>query len=123
MNSIIEALPELVISLVLFGVFYLAVKNTLSAKVLHRISLSFAGGIIIAIVLLLQSGSPPTNRLQVQESFASSESELAEQKDLSPETLTEAQSSERLKALISAQKDSVSLSKPDEDTQKNDDPN
>jgi hypothetical protein len=122
MNSLIEALPEFAISLVVFAVFLLIAKGRVSAKTLKGVSMVYAGAVIVIVLLLLQSGTPPRNTLEVEESFAATETELPEQKDLSPRTLTSEESSERLNTLIEEQKDKVSVSKPDQEANKDDNP-
>ncbi len=111
MDFIIEAAPELIISLVFVVLLYLLTKEKLSTKARHGILYAYAGGLVVTLVLLYQSNTKPLNTLQVQESFAATQSELADAKDLSPQTLSSDQSSERLEKLIEEQKESVSLDK------------
>ncbi|MBE1301621.1 MAG: hypothetical protein GJ680_17170 [Alteromonadaceae bacterium] len=113
MNYIIEAAPELLISIVFVTLLYLLTKEKLSKTARHRILYAYVGGLAVALVLLYQSDTKPVNTLDIQETFASTETTLPEVKDLSPETRSSEESSERLDKLIEEQKDSVSVEKDD----------
>ena len=113
MNFLVEAAPELLISLVIVVLLYWLTKEKLASQIRRGIVYTYVAGLLITVILLFQSNSKPNNTLQVQESEVSSELELSDVKDLSPETLSSEQSSKRLKALIEQQKDDVSVAKDD----------
>ena len=69
MNFIIEAGPELLLSLIFIVLIFLLAKEKLSNKTRYRILYAYAGGLLMTVVLLYQSSTPTINTLKVQESF------------------------------------------------------
>ncbi|MFC3092756.1 hypothetical protein DRW07_00885 [Alteromonas sediminis] len=114
MSAIMEALPEILIILVVFGVIFMLAKKKLSKERQTEMLVVFTAGGAIGILLLLQSGTPATSNLEVSETFAATNAALAEKKDASPETLTAEESSARLETLIEEQKQNTSLSDKNE---------
>jgi len=109
MSSIIEALPELLISLIFVVLLFLFTREKLSAKTRNNMLACYGVGVLVTLILLFQSGTPPQNTLNTQESFAATDVSLAEIQDHSPKTLSAEESSERLNKLIEQQKQNVSV--------------
>jgi len=118
MNALIEALPEILIVLIAFGVIYLLARKKLAKERRTEMVVVFVAGGAIAIILLIQSGSPTLRTLQVEEQFASPNAPLAELKDASPDTLTAEESSARLEKLIAEQRENTTLSSDKKDDDK-----
>lgn len=108
MNSVIEALPELAIAVLVAGLFFLLSKDKLSKSVRVKCLVTFAVLVCIWIIMLGQSSSVP-QQLQVIEPEVSYEQPLVDVQDSSPKSQTADQSSERLAQLRKAQKQDTSL--------------
>ncbi|WP_338294265.1 hypothetical protein [Planctobacterium marinum] len=108
MDSIIEAIPEIVIACIVAGLFYLLTKDKLSASARNRSVLVFAALVLVWLIMLAQSDSVPA-QLHVEETSPDYQQPLAEIQDTSPKTLSAEESSARLEALREAQKENTSL--------------